>query len=40
MMNTKFPTRKNQLLVPILVVTLSAAIGATLKAEGGAIFIL
>ena len=33
MMNTKFPTLKNQLLVPILVVTLSAAIGATLKAE-------
>lgn len=33
MMNTKFPTLKNQLLVPILVVTLSAAIGAPLKAE-------
>ena len=33
MMNTKFPTLKNQLPVPILVVTLSAAICLPLKAE-------
>mgnify|MGYP006953515951 CR=1 FL=1 len=32
-MNTKFPTLKNQLLVPILVVTLSTAICLPLKAE-------
>ena len=32
-MNTKFPTLKNQLLLPILTVTLSCAICLPLKAE-------